>query len=466
MRLTRLSSPQGQFGELETLTSQFKNYFPRDKFILFGYFIVLILIGSLGYAQDWAWKSTPPPFIDALFTSVSAVCVTGLATVLPADMTLFGQILLMIQIQFGGLGIITVTSMLFLLPRTNFSLSERNLIRDFFVSSVEYKPQKIIARILLFTLGIEAVGFLAVLITTPRSDVTVFSAMFHSVSAFNNAGFSLYPESLLAWKNFPLAIFLLTGLVIVGGLGYVVLQEILEKFAPIRMAKGQRAIMSHSLLVIIMTAILLLLGFLLTAYSDIAFAGRNPANSEVWFNSWIHSVMTRTAGYNYLPTSELSTQSQVLSIPLMLIGAGPGSTAGGVKVTTFALFLVFLFRGHRTNYSKTLGHEEIRFETIQKAVLLFTRFFIVFLLLSTLLVVTERWIHPDRGLLPLLFETASALGTVGLSLDVTPSLSGLGKGIIMLAMFTGRVGLLAFIVWSPKDDIPRAHRPKAEVLLG
>lgn len=431
---------------------------PQDKLLLFGYFLGLIAAGGGLLSLPLAWRQTPPLPIDVWFLAVSASCVTGLSPVPVSSLSPLGQVILLVLIQLGGLGVITVTSLLFLFPRAGLSLESRALIKDFFVNPLEYRASRIIRKILTITLALEGVGFVLVLILT-RGELGWFSVLFHTLSAFNNAGFSLYDDSLWALREYPLALLVLSGLVIAGGLGYVVWADL------VRWAKNRfrSPLNAHTLLVLQVSAILLVLGMAVFLGLGLFFGG---SRTEVLLDSWLNSVMSRTAGFSFLPTSSLPTASQIFLIFLMLIGAGPASTSGGIKVTTFRLFVHFLFKGHRPEVFLRVGTEEIRRESIQRAVLLMNRFVLVFLLFSVALMFTERFVHPMSGYLPYFFEAASALGTVGLSLGITPGLSWLGKIIIMLAMFTGRVGLMAFIVWSVKDMTPLVRRPQTEVLLG
>lgn len=434
---------------------------PGDKVLLFGFFLSLIILGGVFFSLPVAWKDQPPPMLDAWFLAVSSVCVTGLTPVPISSMSLVGQVGLLLLVQLGGLGIITVTALLFVLPgRPRLSLENRNLIRDFFVTPLEFRPRRIIQKIVGITVVVEGLGFLALWAASGGS-LSPFSALFHTVSAFNNAGFSLFDESLWALRDRPMALGVICALVVAGGLGYVVLANL---FAP---PPGERRrLHPHSLLVLVTSGALLLAGFLIIFLLEVRFTTLPWTDPLLAADAWLCSVMSRTAGFNFRPTADLSPASQIFLILLMLIGAGPASTSGGVKVTTFALFAYFLFRGHRPEIHLRLGREEVRRETIQRAVLLLNRFSVVYAFFATALILTERVFHPGSGFLPYFFETASALGTVGLSLGVTPALSWAGKIIIMAAMFTGRVGLLAFIVWSLKDYPPLARRPACEVLLG
>jgi len=458
-------------------------HLPHDKLLLFGYFLGLILLGGILLSLPLAWQGAVPPLIDTWFIAVSAVCVTGLTPISITQMTFFGQTVLMVLIQLGGLGIITVTSLLFLFPYPKLSLESRNLIKDFFVSPLEFKAGRIIQKILGFTLILEGLGLFLVLITS-RFELDFFSALFHTVSAFNNAGFSLYNQSLYALRNYPVTLFVFMFLVVAGGLGYVVwanfyqlaknnLRWLIEPTGLYRKSprpswegKPLQRLHPHSLLVLRTSLILLVTGFVVFYFLELVFGSFHWLAFDLWMDALMNSVMSRTAGFNYLFTANLSQASLIFMITLMLIGAGPASTSGGIKVTTFALFVHFLFKGHRPEIFLSLGKEEIRRQTIQRAVLLFNRYMVVFLVFSTALILTERNNPAHLGYLPYFFEAASALGTVGLSMGVTPTLSFLGKIIIMFAMFTGRVGLMAFIVWSVKDYPPLVRRSETEVLLG
>lgn len=438
-----------------------KTFIASEKLLLLGFFLSVITVGSVVLNLPISWReNVPHTILDGIFFSVSAVCVTGLSTLPVSSLSFFGQVVLLGLIQFGGLGIITITTLYLILPWARISFRNTRIIKEFFLDKVEFKPRRIIRDILVYTLLVEGTGAILLWLTWGFAPERFFYAIFHAVSAFCNAGFSLEDSSLWAWRGNPGGLFIAAFLIIAGGLGWVVMKNLFQKF------RGTaRHLSFHSLLVLISSGLLILVGGILFFLFD-----RLGGSSRDWVldlgNSFFYSVVTRTAGFNLVLPSEMSPLSQLLTLPLMIIGASPGSTGGGVKTTVFVLFILFVLKGAEDENRLMLGEHRVRKETVLKAVTAFVRYFIVYVVSVLVLYGVERVQGSKLTLLQILYESASAIGTVGLTLDTTPYLSTPGKWIIMLNMFIGRVGLLAFgLAAAEKVKHFTIKKPRGEVMI-
>ena len=415
-------------------------------------FAFLILIGTLGLkAVPAFYTGEPLGWVDALFTATSAVCVTGLIVVDTAEyFTRAGQAWLLLLIQLGGLGMIAFTTVIILALGRRLSLRQEALTR----SPLEAVPQidyAVLTRdVLRFTLGIEAVG--AVLLFAawlPEFGVgeALWHAVFHAVSAFCNAGFSTFTDSVVSHRTSPVVMFTLMALIVAGGLGFLTLEEIhMRRKAR---ARGERFRLSlHSRIVLGTTAVLLAGGWLWYAFLEwnVSLEGL-PAWARV-MNGLFMSVTARTAGFNTVDYANVSAASAFLTVILMSIGGSPGSTAGGLKTTTVAIIGILAWSRFRGLDVARIGARSIPEETIQRAVGLFVAVFGVVTVAILVLVAMDigALSHSagGQGFLPYMFEAASAFNTVGLSMGVTPSLTTGGRWLTMALMFVGRVGPLTF----------------------
>lgn len=437
----------------------------RGKSLIFIYFFLITLGGALALYLPAAWGGSDRlRFIDALFTSTSAVCVTGLITVDTAQYTLFGKTVIMLLIQAGGLGIITFATLLLLLPGQRMSFNNRNLIKNFYVEGVEYDPAAIIRSILMLTFGIELAGGL--LLYTQFKDLPggVFVAAFHTVSAFCNAGFSTFSTSLEGWSGNAVVLLTVPLLIISGGISFVVIHDIYD-----RLAHAKRKISLHTS-VVLLTTIVLILGAGLYFY----FGERNGALSEFEplykiLNAFFHAVTPRTAGFNTLAMDQFSARSHTVTALLMFIGGTPGSMAGGIKVTTLFLVLLAIFRGVDAAGDSIYNRHRISARSLTHAGMFMLKALFLLAVAIVLLTVSEARTMQQGAVtvFDLIFETVSAFGTVGLSLGATSLLSPAGKIIIIITMLSGRLGL----VFLASDVVKRSadrlvEYPHGEVLTG
>ncbi len=440
-----------------------KSYFSSGKLLFFSYFIFNILLGSVLLSLPVAWKGdTALKYLDVLFTSVSAVCVTGLATVSTTDFTLFGQIVILVMIQAGGLGIITFSTIYLALPGSRISLKNSKIIKEYFIMDTNITPKDIVKAILTVTVVAELSGMVLLFIAFLKAGVQnpVFTSIFHSISAFCNAGFSLFPDSLESFQSSPLINFTIASLIILGGIGFMVISDISQKI------KGKRLrLRFHSKLMLIATASLIVFGAVVYGIIEWNGAFGNLDTKDKFLPILFQSITTRTAGFNSIPQSDLSPPSKFFSLLLMLIGAGSGSTAGGIKVSTAFILFIILFKGVDDSGEIHLFNRRLTSDNLSRAALFFVKAITIIFMSILLLTHFEQ----GRGFtqIDLIFECFSALGTVGLSTGLTPLLSSAGKIIIIITMFAGRVGLFALIMpvhRSYKDRF--VDYPKGEVLIG
>lgn len=423
---------------------------PASTLTLF--FAVSILIGAILLATPLASTGPAVSFVDALFTATSAQCVTGLAVVDTGSVfSLFGQLVILALIQIGGLGITTFSVYLFVYLRTGVGLRDRWILNETLVHTPVRSIHDLVRAVIHLTLLIEAIGAACLaLVFIPQFGWLKGSyyAVFHSVSAFCNAGFALFSDNLIGYRNSPIVNLTIMMLIVLGGLGFLVIKELLDIRQTVR--RGRRWRLSlHSKLVLLTTGILIFAGwaalFVLEASSG---TFRDVSLGEALWVTLFQSVTTRTAGFNTVDLTVFSVPSIFLMIVLMFIGASPGSTGGGVKTTSLAVFLAALYsrlKGYRVT---SIFKRTIPEETVSKTLTLFLLAALWIGLMTFFVLLTE--VTGSAGsqthgvLLDYLFEVVSAFGTVGLSLGITPKLTVAGKLLITLLMFVGRIGLLTF----------------------
>ncbi len=419
-----------------------------------------ILIGSILLSLPAASKGERLSYIDALFTSTSAVCVTGLIVKdTGKDFTLFGQLVILGLLQLGGLGLMTFSSIIFILMGRGVSIISRSALQQSFTPTGLGNFSVFLKNILIYTFSVEALG---AALLYPRFSTrfpaaySFFASVFHSISAFCNAGFSIFSDSLMSWREDIWVNAVVLTLIVVGGLGFFVFWDLKEKLL------GRREHLSlHTKMVLAATAFLILWGtFLLftiefhRAFSGFSLKGKILA-------SLFQSITPRTAGFNTVDIASLSLPSLLLLIWLMFIGASPGSTGGGVKTTTgFLGFLAMRKILTKKEQVQAFGRG-IREEAIERALVLMV-FFISFHFFSTfLLSLTENF-----SFIQLAFEEMSAMGTVGLSTGITPRLSTWGKLIIIVSMYVGRVGPLTILSSLVRRSRGRFTLPYESVMIG
>lgn len=414
------------------------------------YYAAAIMLGTLLLATPWAAHGEPLSFLDALFTATSAQCVTGLIVVeTGTKLTLFGQCVVLTLIQIGGLGIMTFSVYLFIYLKVGMSSRGRWIIHETLMHTPVSSWRELIRGIFLMTLVIEAAG--AVLLSFAFVPVLgfwkgLYSAVFHSISAFCNAGFSLFSDSLIGFRDNPLVNLTVMGLIILGGIGFLVIRELIEVGRLRARKRSQRPKLSlHTKIVLVASSFLIVYGAVMIGWleSDNALAGM-PLIEGFW-TSLFQSVTARTAGFNTIDLNAFRAPTVFLVIFLMFIGASPGSAGGGVKTTSMALFFAIFYNRLRGNQHTSLFRRTLPDEAITKALalVLLAIILIALALFGLMIVQTADTAHENmREFLGYTFEAFSAFGTVGLSIGATAKLNSLGKLIIIALMFVGRVGLL------------------------
>jgi len=430
-------------------------------------FLSVILIGAIVLMLPIS-HTKGCSFIDALFTSTSAVCVTGLIVKdTPNDFTLFGQIVIMLLIQIGGLGYMTSATIIFLILGKKIGITERLTIKEGLnIESLE-GIVRFTKGVLLFTLIFELSG--ALLLTArfwmdhPFKDAFLYG-LFHSVSAFNNAGFSLFSDNLIRYRGDIIVNFTITTLIITGGIGFIVVRDIYKY-----KRKDVHGLSLHTKIVLSTTAVLIIGGavsiYLLEATNPKTFTGMTL--QEKLLVSYFSSVTPRTAGFNTVDYSLFRTETLFLTIVLMFIGASPGSTGGGVKTSTFAIIIASLYATIRGLRDAVLFKRRVPSDTVSKSFLLIT-LAAIFCTLSTHFIITTQSTQYLSGM----FEVTSAFGTVGLSVgdggvrSLSALFTPIGKLAISFTMFIGRLGPLTLAIAVTRRAQERFRYPEGRVIIG
>jgi trk system potassium uptake protein TrkH len=443
------------------------NPFKRnDAFYLLAFFIIIICIGTFFLMLPISWIGSSQnhaslKLIDALFIATSSVCVTGLSSVNTADFSRFGQTVIIVLIQIGGLGIISFTSIIMSIPGNKIPFRRMNTIRSFFVDGVEFDTKKIVQHILFYTFLIEASGALLLSMLFYQAGIQdwLFYGIFHAVSAFCNAGFSPFSNNLEGLiSNIPILIVIMM-LIIFGGLGFIVHSDVSRKFF-----RKKKRLSYHSKIVLSMTGILLLFGtiWFLVMENNRCYAGMSFPVALT--NAAFQAVTPRTAGFDVIPQNELSQPSKILTLILMAFGGAPGSVAGGIKVTTIFVIIAVMLRKPDKNGDIKIRHHRLGAQTIHNAIVYFLKAVALLVLCTILLSSIEGYygVHLDA----ILFEVFSAFGTVGLTLGLTMELSVLGKLVIIGTMFAGRVGLIALAFPATRHKDYDVTYPEGNIILG
>ena len=446
-------------------------FFELPEAILVGSFAGVILLGALLLMLPWAQR-TPVGFLDALFTSTSAVCVTGLIVVDTATAyTHFGQTVIMLLIQAGGLGIMTFAAIAYQFLGKRMSLKSQAVLHgSFFQQDIGINFRKIFKQILWLTFITELVGAtLMFLALGPRTHPgeALFSSVFHAISAFCNAGFSIYTENCMKPGLNLLFNGTIMGLIVLGGLGHMVIHELWQKVR-VSLPKGgdageARRLSAHSRVVLWMTGALIIGGAL--GLLILGFTARETTWGAKITAALFQSVTARTAGFNTVDIGLLPQASLLLLIILMFIGGSPASCAGGIKTTAFAISLAELRARLRGETEVNLLNRRIPKETLSRVAILFRLAAVWNILGFFLLLVTEAK-QPGMGMHNIIFEQISAFGTVGLSTGITDKLSAAGRMWIIATMFFGRLGPLTLAIWFFPTKQVHVLCPEGRIMIG
>ncbi|HUV30835.1 MAG TPA: TrkH family potassium uptake protein [Acidobacteriota bacterium] len=412
------------------------------------YFLAAIVIGTILLELPISAANGPISVLDSLFTATSAVCVTGLTVVDTGhDFTLFGQVVILMLIQLGGLGILTFASALILAVVPDLTFKDKLAVSHALGTTKRVSTKSLLRAVIVTALVCELAGTAALFLRF-KSHFPVgeafFHALFHAVSAFCNAGFSTFTNSLEAYSGDIPTLAIFAVLIILGGLGFVVIRELAARLQP-----GAGRLSLHSKLCLAATAMLLAVGtlaFLVAEYNN-SFARMGFVQSLA--NALFQAVTCRTAGFNTVAQSALTEVSLLITIILMFIGACPGSTGGGIKTTTMAIVLLLAYDRFMGRRSVAVFKRSISPDSISRALTVLLVAILVIVALFVVLMFAEERPLPHTlthgWFVDSLFEVISAFGTVGLSLGATAHLHALGKIVLIVLMFAGRVGLLTLV---------------------
>lgn len=413
-------------------------------------FLFAILLGALLLSLPISSaKGEPTSFVDALFTATTATCVTGLVVVPTfSAWSAFGQAVILVLIQIGGLGIITVIAGISLLLNRKMGLSDSMLLMDAFNLNSFSGMGRFVKKVILGSLAVEGAGALLYMtVFIPEFGLKgIWISVFNAVSAFCNAGMDIIGEnSLCGYVENPLVNLVTVSLIVLGGLGYIVWWDVFRVVRERKVRKGRlfSRLTLHSKIAIIATIVLIFapaLLFFLFEYSNGGTMGELSLGGKL-LASLFQSVTTRTAGFVTVSQAALTNASSVISMLLMFIGGSPVGTAGGIKTVTLVVLIVVASRTIQNKGEPALMGRRLSSEAVAKAVSV-TLMSVGIVFISTVLLSLVT----DAPLIDLMYETVSAAATVGLSRDLTPTLSTLGKLIISLTMYLGRVGPISLAV--------------------
>lgn len=432
--------------------------------IVLAYASVITIGGILLWFPISSTSGDWTSFIDAIFTATSATAVTGQITLNTAEhWNYFGRTVILMLIEIGGLGFMTVWVLLYsnvFKKRTN--LKQRKAVAESLSLTRGVSVQEKVIQILCFSLSTQLAGAILLsfsFIPDYGAKKGLYFSIFHSISAFCNAGFDLIGNSLISYQDNPYVLLVIAALVIIGGLGFIVWEDLFNY-------PKRKKLKVYTKIVLVFTSSLWIIGTILIAWSEIkngSFA-HLPLGKQL-VNYFFLAVTPRTAGFANIDHSLLSNSSVFLTIILMFIGASSGSTGGGIKVTTLAVILIVVYRSINHQRFKVYNRS-ISNKTIQQAFFIFSAGMTIASVASFILLFTET-IPAPFGIEYILFEVFSVLGTVGLTMGLTPSLTFIGKIIIILLMLIGRVGVMTFLgsLAGEKKDT-RINYPKTDLLVG
>lgn len=439
-------------------------------------FLAVILIGAFLLSlpishNDGEWFG----FTDSLFTATSCVCVTGLVVVDTAiEFTLFGQIVILLLIQIGGLGFMTLATVMFIVFGKKINLQSRIYMQESVSEDNLKGVVRLAQKIVIYTLAFEAMGAFVLSFQFAKDfgvGEGIFKAIFMSVSAFCNAGFDVLGanygafSSLAHYQNNPLVLLTLGVLIIMGGLGFAVITDIISR-------KKSNRLRAHSKAVLLMTTILIVLGtamFLGFEYNNPKTIGNMSFGNKL-LNSLFQAITPRTAGFQVLNQADLTVSGVTLTMVLMFIGASPASTGGGIKTTTFLIMIAYLWSNLRGEKELVLNKKQITAAQLKKAVAIIITAVLV-IVGSVMIISIAEGVNGNKyaGFEEILFESISAFSTVGLSMGITPTLSVVSKLMLCLVMLIGRTGPITMgfaLVKKVNKTQVNIKYPNSDIMVG
>ena len=418
-------------------------------------FASVIITGAFALWLPFSVSGDRLSFVDALFTSASAVCVTGLTVIdIGKDLSTAGQIVTLVLLQCGGLGIITFSVVLFGLMGRGISFRGREICQANFLHTPRRDFFVVVKWVLLLTAIFESLG-VAVLFLRFSWDYpwgrALYLAVYHAVSAFNNCGYSLFSDNFIGYQGDALVNLTVMILIVLGGIGFIVQYEVIS-----RLRGFEKRLSVHTKIVLMTTAVLIVSGAAFFYLFEMGHILRDKPVSTQVLVSLFQSITPRTCGFNTVDIGQLTNPTILMLIVLMFIGASPGSTGGGIKTTSFALLLMIIWGRLRGSEDVNIFNRTIPKEILTRTIaIIFASAFSVCLITSVLLLLSAGENLPPlesrHFFVEYLFETVSAFGTVGLSMGITPKMGDLQKIAITLMMFAGRVGPLTLAFsWHPE----------------
>ena len=436
-------------------------------------FLTIILLGTICLSLRCSVEGERLSLLNALFTATSATCVTGLTVVdIGSDLTPFGQCIVLCMIQLGGLGIMTFSTFFMTMLRRRVSIRGRDVLG----STLGFLPDQhvghLLKRIFLTVFILEGIGMVCLAAWWMRHypfGKALYHGWFHSVSAFCNAGFSLYSDSFTRYGTDVFFNVVIMVLIILGGVGFFVLLDL--KHLVVKRKQSIERISFHSKVVLTMVCVLVVIGAIFLFWVERHHILAPMSTGSSLLASLFQSVTARTAGFNTLHIGSLTNGACFLLMGLMFIGAAPGSCGGGVKVTTIGILVMMLISRLRGQEESSVFRRTISREMIGKAMVIVLSSGLVIVVMFFFLLLTEGWIEPSgtaRGdFIVLFFEAISAYGTVGLSMGVTPDLTSVGKCLIIILMFIGRLGPLTMAVALTRTSFRGRFRyARGDVMVG
>lgn len=422
-------------------------------------FIAVIIIGTFLLTLPIS-TSEPIDMIDALFTATSATTVTGLVVLdTGTDFTLFGQIVIMILIQLGGLGLMTFAILIVLLLGKKIGLRERILVQESFNQSTLGGLIRLVKSLLIFTFSMELIATVLLSIRwVPEYGFGfgVFTSLFHAVSAFNNAGFSLWSDSLMGYVGDPVVNIIITFLFIVGGIGFTVIYDLMK-------TRRFHQLSLHTKLMIIGTLsinIIATIAIFLLEYTNPETLANLALDEKLWA-SYFQAVTPRTAGFNSLDIGSMNPGTLTLTMFLMFIGAGSASTGSGIKLTTFIVIVLAVHAYLRGKKEAVIFNRSIPNQVVHRALAI-----TVISLLMVITVIFILSITENTPYIQIIFEAFSAFGTVGLSMGLTADLSESGKLLLCILMLAGRIGPITLAFALARTSKGNIGYPNGDVFTG
>lgn len=422
-------------------------------------FLFLVVVGGvllklpIATEKDISW-------LDAFFLSTSAATVTGLAPIDPGStFTTFGEIVLMVLIQVGGLGIMTFAVLVVIVLGKKIGMKQRMLMQEALNQPSLGGVIRLARNLLLFSLFMECIGVILLAIDwVPKMGWAkgLYYSLFHTIAAFNNAGFALWPDNLSRFVDDPIVNVTVSLLIIIGGLGFTVVFDVLYQ-------RRWRKLSIHTKLMLVMTLvvnIVAIIAFFLFEHNNPKTLGSLSLREQLWA-SYFQGITPRTAGFNTIDIGSIEQPTAMLMIFLMFIGAGSTSTGGGIKLTTFAVIIFAVMSFLKGKEETVVWMRTIRHTIILRALAIASMSMLFIFVMTMILTLTE-----DASLLALLFEVVSAFGTVGLSMNMTSHLSTIGKMLIIFVMLFGKLGPLTLVYSIAKPKKTNIRYPNGDILTG